>query len=122
MWGALENLNMISMSILVKQASPVEEAELSARLVRYSRLTMILTFKALQPGADADTLESLLIRPTISGTASVDTTQSASFRHSADSAAAGSAAALAPAQQQELLTEEERQWLLAATPGNRLLQ
>jgi hypothetical protein len=118
MWGALENLNMISMSILVKQASPAEEAELSARLVRYSRLTMILTFKALQPGADADTLESLLIRPT-TGTASVDTTQSASFQHSADSAAAGSAAAaLAPAQQQELLTEEERQWLLAATPGN----
>jgi hypothetical protein len=32
MWGALENLNMISMGILVKQAPPEEEAELSARI------------------------------------------------------------------------------------------
>lgn len=138
MWGALENLNMISMSILVKQASPTEEAELSARLMRYSRLAMIMTFRALQPGAETDTLENLLIKPT-GLTASVDSVQSSSFRHSADTtnaegaAAAGnsSAASKAPTPKigptataanlypQELLTEEERQWLLVATPGKR---
>jgi hypothetical protein len=122
MWGALENLNMISMSILVKQASPAEEAELSARLMRYSRLTMILTFKALQAGAETDTLESLLIKSPPSGgaahgTASVDSVQSSSFRHTAATAGDAGAEGNDNTKSQDLLTEDERQWLLAASPG-----
>lgn len=131
MWGALENLNMISMSILIKQAPPAEEAELSARLMRYSRLAMILTFRALQPGAETDTLESLLIRPTENRTFSTQSDASerpmSSFAHSVDGGSSGGntentvggalSSALPPAEQQELMTEVERQWLLAATPG-----
>ena len=125
MWGALENLNMISMSILIKQAPPAEEAELSARLMRYSRLAMILTFRALQPGAETDTLESLLIRPadnrTMSAQSDASERQMSSFAHSVDGGSNNNgnavSSALPPAEQQELLTEEERQWLLAATPG-----
>jgi len=125
MWGALENLNMISMSILIKQAPPAEEAELSARLMRYSRLAMILTFRALQPGAETDTLESLLVRPaetrTFSAQSDTSERQMSSFAHSVDGGSGnpGNAmsSALPPSEQQELMTEEERQWLLAATPG-----
>lgn len=124
---------MISMSILVKQASPAEEAELSTRLMRYSRLTMILTFKALQAGADTDTLESLLMSPPkddnsmIGGdNSSINNNSIRGFTYSTDSTATGAesgmgAGAVEPgesAKKQELITEEERQWLLAATPGN----
>eukprot|EP01032_Pedospumella_encystans_P017306 gene17306-19727_t len=129
MWGALENLNMISMSILIKQAPPAEEAELSARLMRYSRLAMILTFRALQPGAETDTLESLLIRPadnrTMSAQSDTSERQMSSFAHSVDGGSNNNgnavSSALPPAEQQELMTEDERQWLLAATPGTRPL-
>jgi hypothetical protein len=120
MWGALENLNMISMSILVKQASPSEEAELSGRLMRYSRLAMILTFKALQAGAESDTLESLLIQPArnMSSASELDERNTSSFAHSVDRPAGGNNdLSLPPSKQQELVTEEERLWLLAASPG-----
>ena len=121
---------MISMGILIKQATPQEEAELSARLMRYSRLVMILTFRALQPDAETNMLESLLIQPLSqsqsqggvmdydSGDGGVGSSSSSSISAVASAAAAARAAtAAASAKQQELITEEERQWLLAATPG-----
>jgi len=119
MWGALENLNMISMSILVKQASLAEESELSACLMRYSRLAMILTFRALQTTAETDTLEDLLVLPNrnFSTTSESSDRQVSSFAHSVDAGSGNSMVGTPPAKQQELMTEEERQWLLAATPG-----
>jgi hypothetical protein len=131
MWGALENLNMISMGILVKQAPPEEEAELSARLMRYSRLAMILTFRALQEGAETETLESLLIqtrKPVMStdsssvyggggGQASmVGQNNVGNSTGSSGNSAMGSSD---DSKRQELLTEQEREWLLAATPGTK---
>ena len=119
MWGALENLNMISMSILVKQASLAEESELSAQLMRYSRLAMILTFRALQTTAETDTLEDLLLVSTraFSNTSDGSERQVSSFAHSVDAGSGNSMVGAPPSKAQELVTEEERQWLLAATPG-----
>lgn len=124
MWGALENLNMISMSILVKQASSTEEVELSSRLMRYSRLAMILTFKSLQPGAENDTLESLLINSERSNY----NHNSSNITNNTTGGSSGKAATAVSMNgdsgnepnQQELLTEEERKWLVAAAPGRCL--
>ena len=67
MWGALENLNMIAHKILSEQ-SPTglrnmkegTDIELADRLISYSRLTLILTFKACQDLGPADQLIALV--------------------------------------------------------------
>lgn len=71
LWGALENLNMIAQRILLANTTNPTSIEyrsihngseltLSEDLIRLSRLTMILTFKAVQDLGNADQLLSLL--------------------------------------------------------------
>ena len=71
LWGALENLNMLAQRILLANTTNPTSIEyrsihngseltLSEDLIRLSRLTMILTFKAVQDLGNADQLLSLL--------------------------------------------------------------
>jgi hypothetical protein len=74
LWGALENLNMVVQRILLsnsagssnsgtlesKNLANGEELALAEELVRLSRLTLVLTFKAVQDLGEKDQLLSLM--------------------------------------------------------------
>eukprot|EP01032_Pedospumella_encystans_P008138 gene8138-9693_t len=71
LWGALENLNMVAQRILLTNSTKPgsfktrsfkdgTELELAEELIRLSRLTLILTFKAVQDLGEADVLVGLL--------------------------------------------------------------
>lgn len=138
LWGALENLNLLSLSVLLKQATDEkEEIELSSRLTRYSRLVLMLTFKACQMDAATDKLDSLVHGVLGSGNTKCHCSKgvvntSTSERNNINNKLEGNTSSLNKVlsfrelqethnDQIQLLTEEERQWLLAATPGTRPL-
>jgi hypothetical protein len=78
LWGALENLNMIAQRVLLsntatdknsletKKLLSGEELALAEELIRLSRLTLVLTFKAVQDLGVADQLLTLLNQELVS--------------------------------------------------------
>jgi len=132
LWGGLENLNMESMSLLMAQApSREEERRLSYRLIRYSRLVMLLTFKSRQADVEVDNLEYLLIpgddeenmqAVTLAmqhGNTALPGSKTKSDGYNNDGYHVAKPVLLH--KPIPLLLEEERKWLVAATPDTRPL-